>query len=768
MRACDLITTRGQLTILNFCKTCDQHTAIKTHFFHFIDFSFHVKNQSVYPDLQVIFQFQPVRFQIDSRPLFTNCKHRNQMFRISKQLEISQTILTCTNVDEILEWLKVIVNQIGIEEGKKITSSAFLKYKSRFDNKFIENLLDSGPEFINTITSKTKRVSITRDRNEENLKFTNNCKLESLPKGVFLHIGSYLPVKYGLYLSMTSHSFFQKVQNKEYFHQIEKQDPNKMLHLSATMLDIICKNDCIMECMRGKIRVWIERTERDKENHSIAMPPFYGSSYCDECPLYNIIEKIKNNYKDIDNVDYDLDWFKQMWRTMKRIFISNDYYCAFEHLPMSWIFGDMDTNANAKYNNNNNINNNNQNECEISTPEHDTDSSSVDNNSDDTIPVPVSNKNDNDDSNSKKKKKNGSSSSKAKLTPIEVIGNAPASNQNLNTKSCRILARKFEEYLGDNDGITSGRTVQRLWFDRSDCDPFSIMMSFGNSLRGIILDIPRSRIGDNNKYGCQTLKQFFKIFHTNLNWLEIQVDRRDIFHNESIISQLFKNDKNAEKLCIDLRKNEIQLPFDKFLEKYHCENESLPKIDSLAIDVHRYVSVEKSAISMLFNNDKLIKLFNMAQTVDYLDFLLLEKNNIIKAKDTIGSILSKLSHVNKFSCSLRTTITDIKQVEQFYQLATEILLESVTKPKIKLVEWRVDNSTSGTNECKQFNIKIIIENKDELSYRNRNNLRSKISAIVQSNYQNVKQIVHGNDSNEINPKFASIYQFYALERNYLV
>lgn len=42
-----------------------------------------------------------------------------QMYRISKQLEVSRLIQECDAVEELCEWSKVIVNQIHIQNHSK-------------------------------------------------------------------------------------------------------------------------------------------------------------------------------------------------------------------------------------------------------------------------------------------------------------------------------------------------------------------------------------------------------------------------------------------------------------------------------------------------------------------------------------------------------------------------------------------------------------------------------------------------------------------------
>ena len=68
--------------------------------------------------------------------------------------------------------------------------------------------------------------------------------------------------------------------------------------------------------------------------------PYYRTILCEasntyKCILSKLVEKIENGLN--NNNEYDLHWFKKIWCNTIKIYISNSWQCAFNHLPMTWI-----------------------------------------------------------------------------------------------------------------------------------------------------------------------------------------------------------------------------------------------------------------------------------------------------------------------------------------------------------------------------------------------------------------------------------------------
>ena len=241
------------------------------------------------------------------------------MFRIAKQLEISRRIRQCQTAEELLQWLNVINNhtiniklidlwlkivehEICLEEGKRIVSNEFINCKSQFDNQAVDKLLTSG---------------ITQVELQSNHVYTGNSirQLDCLSNGVLGHVSLYLPIESNLNLSITSHSFHKKIQNDQCLGS--KDQKWNTITLNSTMLDVINKNNCIVQCM-----------------HKCTQIEIIGSHcnlHCSNCALSRLIHKI--NY----TKNCDLVWFKYIWSFVRCIFVSNDYRCALQHIPIPWI-----------------------------------------------------------------------------------------------------------------------------------------------------------------------------------------------------------------------------------------------------------------------------------------------------------------------------------------------------------------------------------------------------------------------------------------------
>ena len=597
------------------------------------------------------------------------------MFRISKQLALSQSIRDCQTVEELCQWFRVIIDQIDIHDARKITSKTFLQFKSRFSNQLIDYLLVSGPMQYknNEIDNDSDSVETNNNHNNQHMHCKENktiCKLDSLPHAVLSHISFYLSMVSNLNLSMTSHSFHEKIQNNNCLGVNKSYDT---VELNPIMIDAILRNNCIMECIHKYSAIDIQTIN----NHP------YSYYRCTDCPLSRLIDKIENS-----NKNYDLSWFETIWGSMTYIFISNRYPCALQHLPISWIFED-------KYND---------------------------------------------------------------LKPIYLLAASEGNDEResrINKSTIERFAKSVKNYINDNPD-KKFRQLQRICYKRDECDLIEIHSSFGNNLTGIFLDLPR--LWD-NECRFKDLDTFFKIFHENVNWLEIHIDYDNI-GNHTIISQLFKNNR---QLCDDLNKTEEQLPFNQFLKKYNCQNKCLPKFDHLAIDFDKLFSYEQSVLFKLFNNDKIMKLLNVQQSVCSVSFLLLPcLTEVIEHKmdieNLIGVTLSKLDNLTACRYTVRTQNTiNQQEMKQCYDLSNTILLQMLLKPKAKHV-YAIISPKKWTDE-RMIKFSLKIENKNELLYCNRDALKRKISSLVNDSIQATNQIWCKN-------KVVKIEQCFQLERDF--
>lgn len=648
----------------------------------------------------------------------------NIMFRITKQLQISHKIRNCNNHEDLLQWYKLISNTIGITETRNILSNTFIKFKSRFPDEIINYVHESGPELIDDQTDQCPNsdamiTNTVTDKSDSKNNVVSSLRLHMMPKSICFHIASYLPTKSLLDLSMTSHTVHTTVQNTECCSYHRKQDDGvtkcTILKINSKMLDSITDNECIMECMRvpNCKEIFIEKSW----NH------MFQSDDCCRCPLRRLIEKVNTN-----NCSYDLFWFKTIWSKMEQIYIENSYSCAFDHLPMSWIFdGDVEFEK-----------------CE-------------------------------------------------NIRDIIRLGSAPQGSfqsSHFDNDMLMCLCKNFKDYLSKrklvNTKIKKIRKVSRIWSDR-DTDQLEMYASFDDNILGV--DMEMSRHYDNS-FRFETLKQFFKVFHQNVHWLEITTGERisldDYSYNDihtydmysdsnrknNVIHKLFKrNDNYMYKLCDDLNTNEDQFPFNQFLVKYDCKNKSLPTINSLAIDVGelRIEDIEMSAIYKMFENNKLMQLFNMHNTVERLFFTLctsfkesIDYQNVYRITELI---LSKLdcNQLKNIQFALVNSDRSCDEITMFYTLATQTLLQLTTLGSIKdkRICWWINSNTGIT---KKFTTKITIEHKDELLYKNRDALKRKITSIVNNCCNKAKKLLYGEDSSAN----IGIAQYFEFEKEYLV
>ena len=558
------------------------------------------------------------------------------MFRIAKQLEISRLINECNTVEELCQWFRVFVNQIGLKEGKKFAATAFLKSKAQFNSQIIDQLIESG----STQLHECNQLKADDIKSVE----TN---LDLLPNGVFFHVSFYLSLKTCLNLSMTSHSFHKKIQTTPCLGMIKDCDT---VQLNPTTMTTIAQNNCIMQCVHKFTHIEI----KTMDNHK------YSNCDCTNCPLSRLIDKINTG-------NYDLLWFKTIWKNITQIFVCNQYPCALKHIPISWILEDKNQD----------------------------------------------------------------------LEPIDVIGASKhvAREGLIDESIVKNFAKSVKNHINDNPDKTI-RKIQRIWYDSDECDPIEIYSSFGDNLTGILLCLPR--LWD-NKCRFQDLETFFKIFHKNVNWLEIDTYFDRVNHN--IVSQLFKNN---QQLCDDLNKTEKQLSFDQFLKKYNCENQCLTTTEYLVINVgDNDADCKECVLFELFNNDKIVKLLNIEESIESLRINV--KTPKRRIKNLMPLAVSKLNNLEECSCRVRLN-DELKSsqeetlIQEFFQLANEFLLQMVTKRKGEYVLLTVDPPELTCTGAKNLDYTINIENKNELLYANRDVLQSKISSIVDQSIEAVKKI----------------------------
>ena len=583
------------------------------------------------------------------------------MFRCTKEIQISALILE-SKQDAILNWLNILADELQTTPNRLI-SGLFLTIRSNLDDESINKLHNFSLD-----TKRRTKPMIIQD------------KFSSLPRDIFVQIGSYLTINSRLNLSLASRLYHKLVQNRDYFNKMEK------FELSPKQLKIIYDNNCDLECAQMCDYFCITRDEymdcRDNNSDH-------------RCVLSKIIFKIQenDNKQNINNSSCNsnsycrLNWFKGVLNNTTKISVSNNWSCAFSHLPMEWIFD---------------INNNNNNTVCIRSIQFYLSSSAT--------------------------KTFGASYDLYWNRKSSPLDNRSSSNDK-NDKNDEV--RKKRCAIGKDI-----RAIGDIGIRRSDMT-FRIACQLHGNYEKFRLRIPSSnRV---NKF--DTLKEFFTVFHPRLKTLRIYFDK--IIRTTDIISQIFDNNNNSnnKQLIKDLNTPETQLSFDNFLKKYNCQLNQLPQIREIFLRgsvSHGIFSMNNENIVNFFHHDKLMKLLNFFNTVKTLGFSFIAIKNKFtnEIKNGLFKLVNKLNDISKieFNFTIKEKCNvDEKIVHQFFsEFLTDVIVEClVNYNNINAIEI-VFTVNAGHPFIKSKTCDLIeIGSKQQLLIGNRKNLIHDVQMITQ-------------------------------------
>ena len=691
-----------------------------------------------------------------------------KLTRIAKQLEISKNILQIRRNSDILELLDLMAHCLNVKSKQRLLAKFFLSIKSELDSESIDSLL-----FL-TSNSNTNG----------NKKRQKESSLRQMPKDIFYHITSYLPLESSIYLSITNHTFHSIVENEEYWNKYSLISSNAYkLTLDDTKLQVIYDNNCICECLSRYCKhLYIECWDED-EIHC------QDCTINSKCILYKLIESIKNG-------NCDLSWFASILSHIKRLHVSNQWHCAFNHLPMSWIFDQCENNK-----------------CIRKTKVIDIIGSTDGNEnlSDEAILLfakkyhkyikkKLSQKSKHKDKDKDKNK--GKEKEKEKEKTIEKEKDTDEDKDNDsesddgddddndnntgNVKDMQLAMKKGnkrhkERRTDISDHISPTREIHRIWYDShnvSICDVFPLLR--GN-YGGLLLEFPERNTGDNgnnngggagggagggggvnangndneNNGGNQkvtSLEQFVQIFHSNVDWLEIffpQLDLKNRFMAIDVVKDFFK--ENIE-LINDLSKTEEELTFKNLLKRYNCKSSQLPQFKSLSIGFDN----KRGCVHLeaLVNHNKMYKLLNMKHSVKFLSVQCLNSQNLGLSKDAIACIVPKLHKLQHISI-LFNSATSCKRIQRFYRrFLVDIIIQCLQRNgtsgcrcKIKKIEISWDRSF--VEHPYKHTTQIVISNRNELLPVNANNLCQKIRTIVMDDcFKELKEFIDDETRND--------------------
>ena len=719
--------------------------------------------------------------------------------RFAKQLELSHNIRLIEKDEVIIEFLNELAKVLQYPSLQRLICKIFLSNKWKLSDESIDHLLQ--------ITKKATKYSheISNYPGPIDKPVTSGLKyLATLPRAVFNHIGHHLSVKSCINLSLSCHKLHSMVHNQSFYDQLGSQ--TFILVLKPDLLNNIFKNNCIFPFYHKSKHLYLETSllvdcdtsylgfdfhnlnsnaknahhcvfrklidavdngniniSRDKStlkstsnckskssinsnynNDKFCITNGNGNKNVDRCGT-------KDSCSDPDAVNFDLQWFKQLFGNIKRIFISNEWGCAFEHLPMNWLFNKQNDNS----------------------PDIDIIGAVAR----DGSPTRLGNE------------------------ALEKLSRRYHEYYETKKLFCRV------NISGENevDINSSIRPIHRLWYNNSQVDSHRILSRFHKNYHAVLVDLLE------NQYKFQNIHQFLQVIHSKVTWLEMNIlntKQAGLSFNTShihsginmIISRLFNtncnsnsiytstnysyahkylqlknpllcndqlqlvamNDsmnisnntstgsaggggedkrKNVVGLKEDFSKNEASLPFEQFLLKYGCGMDDLPRVTTLSLTFND--SGGSNGIRHLFNHDKLFKLFNFTNSVKYVNLLCTNRDEMGLVKAPAFAVMEKFKGLQSVQLVIcvenETTVDAIKKfcvgslVDILVAcLARDVIMDSSLNNLNEItVEW---GNNGPVNDGFIIETDIIVGDKDELLYKNRDGLREKICNHVEKLY----------------------------------
>ena len=477
----------------------------------------------------------------------------------------------------------------------------------------------------------------------------------SLNSDVLSTIGVYLKFQSLILLSRTCHALHEMIQchqvlgvlikNIGFSSDIVKVKSN-CIHLTDKMLQLIYNNNCIAQplhnnnnsnnnnnnCQKLNITnaVPIKETFKDfyincavriatehaKWDHKLEQGKFdvnqfynYKVENC-MCILHRLVKKItsiETGMSSISNChnilinngfNYDINWFQMIFSKVDSLYISSSWTCAFDHIPMPWIFGKNNGN-----NNNKNYNNYNNDENAKNMTINKTSKNIMDTTEEQT-PLQIG------------------------ASDVFTVG------FDLDTKAVDKLSRHYEAYFTQdcNNNLSMVRPIKIIHFQTTWRHGFYWLQRLHNNFTTL-----QWKIGgiNNTTVKFNSLSQFLDIFHPNCHNLILSFFcTQDYWHNNnndtSITHQFFQVTKNqnvnilsGNHVVNDLDKSKwVQPSMNKLFKKHECENRSLPNIKFIMVTFdltkNNDIQTQIGSFIKILNHTRLFQLLNWQNSVDTL------------------------------------------------------------------------------------------------------------------------------------------------------
>lgn len=270
------------------------------------------------------------------------------MFRTAKLIHVTERIANSNDAT-----LASLIDMIGAahesKNGREWVAKMFLLTQASLTDTALDKLYqDTQKRELEDYklsdyhqTNKTNKLL-----NVESGLIEKQLSLEELPCDVLHRMGSYLPIRTNIKLSLTCHSLFSLIQNEGYFNEKSFSHQINALELTYNDIETIVRTNANLQCYSKCQRLYL----------------IGNCNNCNgNCYLAQLIKKIdsanlrNNNNSGINSIDntnmYDyfcLRWFKHMLSNVNRLFIPNNWSCVFQHIPMSWIFDKNDSTNKGK------------------------------------------------------------------------------------------------------------------------------------------------------------------------------------------------------------------------------------------------------------------------------------------------------------------------------------------------------------------------------------------------------------------------------------
>ena len=320
------------------------------------------------------------------------------------------------------------------------------------------------------------------------------------------------------------------------------------------------------------------------------------------------------------------------------------------------------------------------------------------------------------------------------------------------------------------------RRIERIWID-SNVNKYSYLQQFNGNYGAIIIDFgvqyPKSNF--------RQLVDFFDIFHTNVRWLEIIFDVEQnitspIQFEDHIAKQFvsdycnFINDTWQTNILYQtfMDKN---VSFDTFLAIYDCHDKKLPQINTFSVNIHG-IGRCNMLIAMI-NNNKLMKLLNLHNSVKDLTLLFLNSNHLYDIQLFVPCIYRLLEELKELTCvtvtiHLDDSVSNFAMKRYFYNaFLVSLLINCVCHSNIQTLIVRC--GYAGAIEWDTHKIQVSIHDKEQLLMQNKAQLKKNLLDVAKESSKEFTKLWCDIDKHRLMcNRSLSLKQIFTFDRGFML